>query len=173
MTISVNIKLAFTALVLILFSPFHMAFASDTQIADISKSGIKYPDGFDINTVGEIKGTVSAVHKPEAGPVQILLVSRYDTYVVLVSPKWYLEDIGLDIKEGTELTVKGSKSLGKDGNLYLLAKELTVMPSNKSFVFRTERGVPMWSAGAFRGSGSAVKRGDGGLRGGGSGHGRR
>jgi hypothetical protein len=65
--------------------------------------------------------------------------------------------------------VSGSKTLGKDGNLYLIAQEVRVLQSNKVLVFRGEDGSPSWRGGGLPGQG----RGGFGspMRGDGAGHG--
>ncbi len=156
-----------------LFSP--LAFAQrDTPIVDLERSGIRYQDGFDINTVGEVKGIVNHVYAPDSGPVQIVLSNRFDKYIAIIAPKWYLEDIALSIQEGQEVRIRGSKGLGKDGNLYILAQEIVLTSNGRSFVFRSQSGSPLWSSGALRGAGGSMGRqGGGGFRGGFGGQGRR
>ena len=121
-------------------------------------SGIHYPGGFDANTIGEVLGKASDPVFPDAGPVHFRLVSDRDTYIVLTSPKWYWNDLRADFREGTQIRVRGSKTLGKDGNLYIIAQEIQVLPSGKSFVLRGEDGYPLWkeaASGTMRGRGGA------------------
>lgn len=146
----------------------------DLLVNSLQRSGIKYPDGFDVNTVGEVRGTVSDLYVPEKGPVQLILSNRFDRYIVILAPKWYVQDIELQIQEGQEIKVKGSKGLGKDGNLYILAEEVTLTNNGRSFPLRTHTGTPLWTGGSQRGSGGPFKgQGLGGQRGGMGGPGRR
>ena len=57
----------------------------------LEASGIHYPGGYDLHTVGEVRGQVSRLTRPEKGPVRFTLVSDRATYTVLASPAWYLE----------------------------------------------------------------------------------
>jgi hypothetical protein len=141
------------------------------------QSGILYPEGFDRNTVGEVQGKVHGLVFPASGPVRFLLTSNKETYSVLVSPRWYWEDLGIRIADGEEVRIGGSKSLGKDGNLYIIAQEIRIPSQNKSFILRNDMGRPLWkgagqgSAGAQRGPGSP-SRGFGGMGSGAGGMGR-
>ena len=134
----------------------------------LPQSGICYPGGFDANTVGEVQGKVSDLVLPEKGPVSFDLRSERETYRVLASPAWYWRDVSEEIADGTEVRVRGSKSLGKDGNLYIVAQEIEIVDSGKSTVFRSEHGSPVWRGSRRRGGGrgggfgSPMGRGGGG-----------
>jgi hypothetical protein len=130
-------------------------------------SGIRYPGGFDTNTVGEVRGTVRGVDRAERGPMRFRLESGQETYTVLVSPSWYWEDLGTEIPEGAEVSVRGSKTLGRDMGMYIIAQEIRVMSSGKAWAFRDEKGTPLWKGegegmGAGGGPGSPMLRGGGG-----------
>lgn len=141
------------------------------------ESGIRYPDGFDLNTVGEINGKVSNFSQPDQGPARFNLITKKETYIVITSPKWYWNDLDGKIRDGDEVTVTGSKTLGKDGNLYIIAQEIKIPSSGKLLVFRGRDGGPLWrgpgggSGGGSRGFGGPAS-GKGGLGGGIGGAGR-
>lgn len=143
----------------------------------LEESGIRYPDGFDVNTVGEINGKVSGFSQPDQGPGRFNLLTKKETYTVITSPKWYWNDLDGKIRDGDEVTVTGSKTLGKDGNLYIIAQEIKVPSSGKLLVFRGKDGGPLWrgpgggSGGGSRGFGGPAS-GKGGLGGGIGGAGR-
>jgi len=130
-------------------------------------SGILYPGGFDPNTVGEVRGTARGVERPERGPMRFRLDSGKETYTVLVSPSWYWEDLRMGIPEGAEVSVRGSKTLGRDMGMYIIAQEIRVISSSQAWVFRDEKGFPLWKGqgggmGVGGGSGSPMLRGGGG-----------
>lgn len=137
----------------------------------LPESGIHYPGGFDPNTVGSVEGTVYGYFQPKSGPVRFQVTSGRETYTVLVSPAWYWKDVGAKISDRTQVRIRGSKSLGRDGKLYIVAQEIQILPSGQSMVFRSEDGFPLWkgsrrkTTGTHRGPGSS-QRGMGGTRGG-------
>jgi hypothetical protein len=126
----------------------------------LEQSGIRYPEGFDRNTVGEIRGKAYGLLFPANGPVIFRLTSNKETYTVIVSPRWYWEDIGIKIADGEEVRVTGSKSLGKDGNLYIIAQEIRIPAQKKSFIVRNDTGRPLWK-GTGQGSSTGTQRGFG------------
>jgi len=170
----------------LLFLVFFLVPLFVVQLADgeeteqvLPQSGIHYPGGFDSNTVGTVEGRVSEYNQPKRGPVRFQLESRRETYTVLVSPAWYWNDIGVDIPAGTGIRVRGSKSLGKDGKLYIIAQEMIILSSEQSLIFRSKDGFPLWRGssrgvtGGHRGYGSSqskmgISNGTGRMR-----HGRR
>lgn len=139
--------------------------------------GIRYPDGFDVNTVGEIHGKVSDFFQPDQGPARFNLLTKKETYTVITAPKWYWNDLDGKVRDGDEVTVTGSKTLGKDGNLYIIAQEIKILSTEKLLVFRGRDGGPLWrgptggSGGGSRGFGGPAS-GRGGFGGGVGGAGR-
>jgi hypothetical protein len=143
----------FTLLFIPLFLP--PVSASEKDII-LEESGIHYPGGFDANTVGEVSGRAANFFRPEIGPVRFQLISDRKTYTILTSPPWYWNEIQVKISERTEVNVRGSKSFGKDGNLYIVAQEIRVPFSGQCFVFRRKDGTPLWkgpSKGSLGGEG--------------------
>ncbi len=117
-------------------------------------SGIHYPGGFDPNTVGVVQGRAYGYARAEAGPVRFRLESGRESYEVMASPQWYWNDSGAKIPDGTEIEVRGSKSLGKDGNLYLIVQEMRVLSTGKTYAFRDDDGYPLWKGPRVGGAGS-------------------
>jgi hypothetical protein len=119
---------------------------SQAQEKDVvlPESGIHYPGGFDSNTVGIVQGRAYGYSQATGGPIHFRLDSGKETYRVLASPQWYWNDLGAKIPDGTEVRVRGSKSLGKDGNLYLIAQEMRLLSTGKTYAFRDDDGYPLW-----------------------------
>jgi hypothetical protein len=115
--------------------------------------GIRYPGGYDPNTVGVASGRVAAFDRPERGPVSFRLDAGGESYIVLAAPAWYWDEQHLAIAIDDQAQVKGSKSMGADGRLYLIAREISVSGSDRLYVFRDARGKPAWSGCGPRGSG--------------------
>jgi hypothetical protein len=142
--------------------------------APLEGSGIHYPGGFDPNTVGEVRGTASGFHRPDRGPVRFRLDTGVERYTVLVSPAWYWEDVRAEAPEGSVVAVRGSKTLGKDMEMYVIAQELRIVSTAKSWTFRDGDGFPLWKgrgggSGMGGGAGSQMLRGGPGRGGGGGG----
>ena len=107
-------------------------------------SGIRYPGGFDLNTVGDVQGKAWKLFIPERGPVRFQLGSGSATYTVLACPASYWRKLGVRLAEGQEVLVQGSKAFGADGKLYVIAQILRALPSGRTTVFRDYRGRPAW-----------------------------
>jgi hypothetical protein len=143
----------------------------------LPESGIHYPGGFDPNTVGEVRGTVYEISRPSSGPVQFRLDTGRESYTVLTSPGWYWNDLSASITDKAEVVVQGSKSMGKDGRLYIVAQEVRNVSNGQSLAFRDEDGSPLWKGGGRgpggpRGGTGSSPGGMGGMRGGPGGMGR-
>lgn len=80
-----------TILSVILFALFSLlpinpqVYAEEKHII-LEESGIHYPGGFDLNTVGEVLGKASHFSRPGRGPVHFLLTTDREVYTVLTSP---------------------------------------------------------------------------------------
>lgn len=107
--------------------------------------GIRYPGGYDPNTVGVVEGRVASFDHPEQGPVSFSLVTAGETYTVLAAPAWFWEERKIKIVNGDRVRVKGSKTMGADGNLYLVAREITAAGATDPVILRDIRGKPVWS----------------------------
>jgi len=149
-------------------SPFMQVSYAQEKDAILSDSGIVYPGGYDLNTVGDVQGKIAGIIIPESGPVRMTLIASQETYIVLTSPNWYWKDMKATVPDGTEVSVRGSKSVGKDGNLYIIAQEIRVIGSKQTLVFRNESGKALWSGGSQAGR-TGIQGGGFGSSAGGSG----
>jgi len=147
----------------------------------LEESGIHYPGGFDPNTMGEVRGRAYDLSRKESGPVHFQLVSSdREKYIVLASPSWYWHDQQIKFTDGMEVLVRGSKTMGKDAKLYLIAQDMRILSTNQTYDFRDKEGIPLWRGGRAEtwggrgglGSPSGSRGGFGGGSGGG-GRGRR
>lgn len=107
--------------------------------------GICYPGGYDVNTVGDVRGKILELQKPVDGPVRFVLAGERETWVVLASPAWFWKNAQLRLAPGDSVAVRGSKTLGADGTLYLIARELRPSGAAAAVVLRDRRGAPCWS----------------------------
>jgi hypothetical protein len=172
-TIPKNVGAKLSVLLLLFWLTAFLAPALDTAKAQDSDavlegSGILYPGGFDPNTVGEVRGKAYGLSVPDRGPVRFRLETGRETYTVLASPKWFWKDLGVELPEGAEIRVRGSKTLGRDEKLYVIAQKIRIGTSGRSMVLRDDIGYPLWKgpgAGSFgfRGGSGSPMRGGGGM----------
>jgi hypothetical protein len=120
--------------------------------------GIRYPGGYDPNTVGVVEGRVAAITIPEQGPVSFRLEAAGETYAVLAAPAWFWTDRKIVVANGDRVRVKGSKTMGADGNLYLVLREITVAGAEKPEILRDAAGKPVWSGCGPGGCGGRGRR---------------
>ena len=142
-------------LCIVLFSPTGAA----AQEQAFEQSGIHFPDGFDRNTVGELNGKVTGLDRPSGnGPVMVILETIWEKYAVVTCPPWYWDELNIKAAVGEKVRVVGSKSLGKDSNLYVIAQEIHFLEQGRTITLRSKTGTPLWSgprgkADSQRGSG--------------------
>ncbi len=90
-----------------------------------------------------------------------------ETYTVLASPKWFWKDLSAEFPEGAEIRVRGSKTLGRDANLYIIAQKIRIGSSGRPMDLRDDGGFPLWKGpqaggmGAPGGFGSPMRGGGG------------
>ena len=141
----------------------------------LQDSGVHYPGGFDPNTVGEVQGKAYGLAQPPHGPVRFRLEAGKETYTVLASSKWYWNDLKAQLSDGSNVAVRGSKTLGNDMQLYIVAQKIRLPDSGRTLVLRDESGKPLWKGqaggaagtqGGFMGGGGSMGGGFGGMGGG-------
>jgi hypothetical protein len=114
---------------------------------DQGKSGLDFEKGYDLNTVTTIKGKTVSVETDDKGPVTIVLKQGDVTIHAIVAPKWYWSDRGIIIKPGDEVEVSGAKAQGKDGNMYIISREIANLATGEAVTLRNGTGKPAWSGG--------------------------
>lgn len=127
------------------------AVAQESRDQLLPGCGICYPGGYDINTAGEVRGTILELQEPDEGPVRFVVAGERERWVVLGSPVWFWKSTVLRLAPGDAVTVRGSKTLGSDGTLYLVAREIQHAGDAPVLVLRDPRGAPLWGQ-SFRGN---------------------
>ncbi len=121
------------------------AMAADQEGA-FEQSGIHFPGGFDLNTVGDLSGKATGLSRPAGnGPVILKIETAWEKYAVVTCPPWYWDELKVKVSVGEEVRVIGSKSLGKDSNLYIIAQEIHFVGQGKTITLRSKTGTPLWS----------------------------
>jgi hypothetical protein len=131
------------------------------------ESGLDFEHGYDLNTVTTVKGKVISVESADgSGPVTITMARGKEIIHAVAAPKWFWFDRGISIKPGDELKVVGAKAQGKDGEMYVISREIANITSGEEAVIRDKSGRPAWKGGGRmgRGSGGGMQRGFGGGR---------
>lgn len=123
----------------------HAAAAQEDRDRVLPGCGICFPGGYDVNTAGEVRGTVQDLQTPEEGPVRFVIAGEREHWVVLAAPAWFWERSEAHLSRGDSVTVRGSKTLGSDGALYLVAREIQRVGDVPALVLRDHRGAPLWS----------------------------
>ena len=169
--------LAFTLLfwtIAFLLPVLQTAHAEEGDVV-LQGSGVRYPGGFDPNTVGEVQGRAFGLAQPQHGPVRFRLEAGNETYTVLASSNWYWKDLKAQLPDGSNVLVRGSKTLGNDMQLYIVAQKIRLLDSGRSLVLRNEAGKPLWKGqaggvlgvqGGFMGGSGSMGGGFGGMGGG-------
>jgi hypothetical protein len=101
-------------------------------------------EGYDENTEIRIKGTILQVLPRMRGPVVVILQTANRNYKIITGPPWYLEQEGFELKAGDSLNVTGSKFIGRDGNLYVVARRLRNLSTGKVLLLRDSSFIPHW-----------------------------
>ncbi len=149
----------FPLLCLLMSFPVHSA----EENWDLKQSGIHIPGGFDINTLGELHGRVSGIHYlgSDSNTIIIELETTWEKYAVITCPPWYWNAQKIKVVIGEQMRVIGSKSLGKDWRLYVIAQEIHLLGQKRSISLRDKSGFPLWDSGrkgSRHGSGGSVAK---------------
>lgn len=115
--------------------------------------GTPIDPSFDRNAVVEVTGTVTQVTIVSVGgPSTLQLETTGEILTVILGPGWYLSEIGVDIRKGDALSIKGAKMKDRRGHVYLLAARLVNHRTNSTFELRDDSGRPKWKGGNQSGS---------------------
>ena len=124
-------------LLLLLLSSFAYADNGDTE-------------GYDENTEIRIKGTIQQQLPRMRGPVVVILQTPNRDYKVITGPAWYLAEEGFELNVGDSLKVTGSKFIGRDGNLYVVARRIGNLTTGKQLRLRDSAFMPHWRGGHMK-----------------------
>lgn len=114
-------------------------------------SGLDLVQGYDRNTVTTVTGRIAVIPGATMDPVVLEVTAGSERLLIVVGPRWYLQDDDSVWKVGDEITARGSKAQGKDGRSYLLAQWLSTSSGGR-MVLRTPTGRPNWSGGTRSGN---------------------
>jgi len=102
--------------------------------------------GYDANTVTTVAGRIVAVQNDATHPqIQAELEAAGGRYIVVLGPRSYWAEHGIDLRIGDEVTVRGSKAQGKDGGIYILAQTVSESSRGQEVTLRSDTGKPVWA----------------------------
>jgi predicted PhzF superfamily epimerase YddE/YHI9 len=114
--------------------------------AQKTESKVPGPPKYDLQTETKIKVTVEEVKMPPKGSekevVHLMVKTGSDTLDVYLTPKSFLDDMGMDFSKGDEISLTGSKVKVGEADL-ILARE--VVKGNNTFTLRDDKGGPVWN----------------------------
>ena len=114
------------------------------------QSGLNLETGYDANTVSTISGRIVSLQVgAEYRKSSLVLENNGTQAIVVLGPHRYWAEFGIELKAGDLVTVRGSKALGKDGKVYVLAQKFTDTSQNTSVTLRNESGHPAWVGGGM------------------------
>jgi len=115
-----------------------------------SASGLNVAEGFDVNTVGTLTGKVITPPERSGDEQHTTMTVNADqgNVTVILGPWWYWEQQSMAISRGQDITVTGSRAIGKDGSLYIFTQRIKNNTNGETITLRSETGVPFWSRSA-------------------------
>jgi hypothetical protein len=114
---------------------------------DTGNSGLDFSSGYDVNTVATVAGRVRTLPGPDgSGHAIIGINSKGERYYVYVGPSSYWDRKGIPVRLNDEISAKGSIAQGRDGRVYVLARNLANLSNGKRLTLREAGGEPLWSA---------------------------
>ncbi|HAK88651.1 MAG TPA: hypothetical protein DHV16_07555 [Nitrospiraceae bacterium] len=133
MTDNLKIRTAVIFAFFLLLSPFSSAYA---------ESDIK--EGYDENTEITIKGTVTEIIHVKRGPVILRVKTSGKSYTVVTAPHRYLSGEAITFNTDSLMEITGSKYFGRDGNLYIIGRQIKDLTTGKTIMLRDSSCKPLW-----------------------------
>ncbi len=107
--------------------------------------------GYDENTEIVIIGTIKqCAARPYIKLQCFTLQTRTRIFKVIVAPRWFVRRLELNLNDGENVKVVGSKFFGRDGCLCLLARSIRFLSSGRNVVLRDRRCKPVWQNSCVR-----------------------
>lgn len=115
--------------------------AAQAQHASAKAPALKY----DLKAEKKVKGVVQDMKQVGQGHnafMHLVLKSGTDTLNVYLCPQQFIKDMGIELKTGDTVEIKGSTVLD-NGKSVILAREVT--KGTDTYVLRDDKGVPVWN----------------------------
>ncbi len=131
---------AVAALCFLVF-PFCGLAAAQAQHASAKTPLLKY----DLKAEKKLNGVIQDMKLMGEGRsalMHLVLKSGTDTFDVYLCPQQFIKDMGIELKTGDTVEIKGSTVLD-NGKSVILAREVT--KGTDTYVLRDDKGVPVWN----------------------------
>lgn len=115
-----------------------------TAMPSFSSAETPAGEGYDENTEIVLKGKIKEILSRSRGPIILIVVAEGRTYQVITGPHWYLSEQDISFKPDANVEITGSRYLSKDGALYIIAKQIKYIDSDKTAQFRDASLKPLW-----------------------------
>ncbi len=101
--------------------------------------------GYDENTEVTVIGKVVNPHANSYLGLECFKIKVCGhLYRVLTAPSWFITGLGFNLKKGQKAKIVGSKFYGCDGQVYIMARYIRMMPHGITVVFRDQDCRPVW-----------------------------
>lgn len=114
------------------------------SVISISSAETEIAEGYDENTEITIKGNIIEIIQGMRGPVILKLSTGIKTYKIATAPPWYLLRNSIVFEKDTLIEVTGSRYFAKDGNLYIIARQVRNPVTGETTFFRDSSCRPLW-----------------------------
>lgn len=121
--------------------PFCGLAAAQTHHASAKAPLLKY----DLKAEKKLNGVIQDMKLMGEGRsalMHLVLKSGTDTFDVYLCPQQFIKDMGIELKTGDTVEIKGSTVLD-NGKSVILAREVT--KGTDTYVLRDDKGVPVWN----------------------------
>ena len=117
----------------------------------VDQDGLDLESGYDANTVTTLNGKITALSLDGPRPqAQVEIETGEGAVTVVLGPREYWAEHGMELKIGDLLTVRGSKAQGQDGVVYLMAQWLSEESRGQEVALRSDSGKPAWAGSGSR-----------------------
>lgn len=99
---------------------------------------------YDENTEVTISGEIIEVLSPKRGPLLLKIKPHKREYFIVTAPLWFLKQQDVVFNQGIFIEVKGSKFFSREGNVYIIGKELRLDQDGKRIILRDIHSRPLW-----------------------------
>lgn len=111
-----------------------------------SRNSTRLATSSGVENLQNLEGKISEIvylpgATPDTGVVEVRMQAAGQNKLIRLAPCGFLNQSGLDLKEGDEVSLKGFRVAGTDGELIVAT---AIQKGDKSLSLRDPRGQPLW-----------------------------